>query len=127
MATQFKQSADKRAGTLARVRKHRATKKIVAAPQQPLPFKASDADEMAEWCRETLIIPPGHFSRSLQPFDLPAYAVDFFREALPVRESLMCIARKNAKSAFFAAYILWRLVGPGKYSGYRAGHRISEP
>ena len=121
MATTYKQSADKRAGTAARVRRHRAKAQAGAVPQQPLPFKPADADEMADWCAKNLIIPPGHFSRSLQPLVLPDYAVNFFREALPVREALMCIARKNAKSAFFAAYILWRLVGPGRYSGYRAG------
>ena len=36
-------------------------------------------------------------------------------------ESLLCVARKNAKSAIVAAYLLARLVGPLRTDGYRAG------
>ena len=108
-------------------RRFRAKNKAADVPQQPLPFKPADADEMADWCAKNLIIPPGHFSRSLQPLVLPDYAVDFFREALPVREALMCIARKNAKSAFFAAYILWRLGGAGPVLRLSGWHWVGEP
>ena len=47
--------------------------------------------------------------------------MDFLRDALTVPESLLCVARKNAKSAIIAVYLLGRLVGPLRYHGYRAG------
>ena len=47
--------------------------------------------------------------------------MDFLRDALTVPESLLSIARKNAKSALIAVYLIGRLVGPLRYRGYRGG------
>ena len=52
---------------------------------------------------------------------LPAFAVAFLRDALQARESLLCIGRKNAKSAGIAVYLLGRLAGPLRSDGYRCG------
>ena len=112
----YKQSAGDRAATRERVRKHRAAKKVTTAPSSaPLPEPA-DADSLAEWSRENLVIPPGH-PLAGQPLELPPYGVDFLRDALTVPESLLSIARKNAKSAIIAVYLLGRLVGPLRYQG----------
>ena len=55
---------------------------------------------------------------------IPAYGLLFLRDALGARESLLCIARKNAKSAIIACFLLARLASgiPGiMIRGYRAG------
>ena len=57
----------------------------------------------------------------VQPLALPDYGEAFLRDALKARESLLCIARKSAKSAIVAVFLLGRLVGPIAFSGYRAG------
>lgn len=66
------------------------------------------------------MVPPGH-PREGEPLALPSYGVDFLRDALEARESLLCVARKNAKSAIIAVLLLGRLVGPLRKPGYRAG------
>ena len=54
----FKQDAATRAHTLQRVQRHRAAKKAATAPSfAPLP-ETADADSLAEWSRENLVIPP---------------------------------------------------------------------
>ena len=67
-----------------------------------------------------LRVPPGH-PRAGEPLELPDYGVDFIRDALVHREAFLCIARKCAKSAIVAVYLLARLVGPLRVGGYRAG------
>ena len=52
---------------------------------------------------------------------LPDFGVDFIRDALKHSESYLLVARKNAKSAVIAVYLLARLVGPLRQAGYRAG------
>ena len=49
------------------------------------------------------------------------YGVDFLRDALRARESLLCLGRKNAKSAIVAVFLLARLVGPLRTTGWRGG------
>ena len=54
---------------------------------------------------------------------MPQYGVEFLRDALTVPESLLSIAKKNAKSAIIAVYLLGRLApsSPFNVGGYRAG------
>ena len=52
---------------------------------------------------------------------LPTYGVSFVRDALTHRESLLCLARKNAKSAIAAVLALGLLVGPLRRPGLRVG------
>ena len=66
---------------------------------------------LAEWAKETLKIPAPHRNAG-QPFVLPDYLVAFLNDAATHSESLLCIARKNAKSAAIAVYALCRLCGP---------------
>ena len=58
------------------------------------------AGAVAGWSAAVLKVPPGH-PRAGEPMTLPPYAVSWLREALApaTRESLLCLARKNAKSA----------------------------
>ena len=106
----------------AYMRDYRAKKKELSAP--PLlklgPFPENPAAAFADWCASKLKVPPGH-PRAGEPFVLPDYGVAFIRDALSHRESLLCLGRKNAKSAIVAAYLLARLAGPLRYDGYRGG------
>lgn len=80
------------------------------------------AQALARWCEDSLVVPPGH-PLSGQAMRLPAFGRRWFSDTLTpgVQESLLCVARKNAKSALLAAYLLCRLVGPLRFDGYRAG------
>ena len=53
--------------------------------------------------------------------EVPDFGADFLRDALRHRESLLCLGRKNAKSAIVAVYLLGRLVGPIAIDGWRGG------
>ena len=80
------------------------------------------AGVLAKWSRAVLKVPPGH-PLAGQPMVLPAFAVDWLRDALApgIRESALFMARKNSKSAICAVYLLARLAGPLRTDGYRAG------
>ena len=103
-----------------RQRRYRAKQKKKAAPVTSPPVEPVDADRLADWSRSTLRVPPGH-PLAGQPLELPPYGVDFLRDALAVPESLLCVARKNAKSAIIAVLLLARLGGPLRFQGYRGG------
>ena len=95
----------------------------MAAAVRPveIPTWPSDpAVALAAWSRDVLRVPAGH-PRAGEPLTLPDYGLDFIQDALTHRESLLCIGRKNGKSAIVAAYLLARLVGPLRTAGYRAG------
>ena len=81
---------------------------------------ADPAGALAAWSRDSLRVPAGH-PLAGQPLTLPPYGTDFLRDALTHRESLLCLGRKNAKSAIVAVFLLGRLVGPLRVAGYRAG------
>ena len=105
------------------MRRYRARKKADAAPKPPRIRKSLPDDPgqaFSRWCSKKLKVPPGH-PRSGKPFHLPPYGVDFISDALSHRESLLCLGRKNAKSAVVAAFLLARLAGPLRYDGYRGG------
>ena len=88
---------------------------VVTAPVPDDPIGA-----LAQWSREALRVPPGH-PLAGQPLCLPAYGEEFLRDALTARESLLCLGRKNAKSAIVAVFLLARLVGPLRILGWRGG------
>ena len=62
---------------------------------------------LAEWCADTLVVPPGH-PLAGQPMALPWYIADFLREALApgIFESLLSTARKNTKTGGIAMLML---------------------
>lgn len=105
----------------ARQRAYRQRKKAGRVrPQPPRPPKADTAKAVAEWARQTLVIPPGH-PRAGRPFELQRWQVDLIRDALTHRETCLCVARKNSKSALIAVLVLSYLVGPLRRSGWRCG------
>ena len=104
------------------MREYRRKRREAAAPKPgKLPaFPADPAAALAAWSASKLKIPPGH-SLAGQPLILPDYGIAFIRDVFLHREALLCIARKNAKSAIVAVYLLGRLAGPLRIPGYRAG------
>ena len=82
------------------------------------------ARAVEQWSAKRLRVPPGHANAG-EPMLLPAYFVDFLRDALAdgVREAGCYVARKNAKSACVAALVLAHLAndGPLRRRGWRAG------
>ena len=106
-----------------RQRRYRARQKAQrAAVTLPAarPAPADPGGALAAWSRSTLKVPAGH-PLAGQPLTLPAYGIDFLRDALSHRESLLCLGRKNAKSAIVAVFLLGRLVGPIALPGWRGG------
>ena len=91
--------------------------------KNPRPPK-NPAMALARWSRRNLKVPPGHANAG-KPLELPAYAVEFLKEALApgVREAGCFVARKNAKSAAIAVLILAHLAhnGPLRRLGWRCG------
>ena len=85
-------------------------------------YPANPAKAMAEWVKETLIIPPIHANQG-QAFALPKYLVSFFADSLApdCMESLLCIARKNSKSGAVACFLIACILGPLRRAGWRAG------
>ena len=77
-----------------KAQKAAAAASSIAAAKLP----ADPIGALAQWSRETLRVPPGH-PLAGQPLALPDYGEAFLRDALTARESLLCIARKSAKSA----------------------------
>ena len=100
----------------------REKKRAASQPKPPsVPRDLKNPGQvLADWARTTLIIPTGHRNAG-QPFVLPEYLVSFLDDAATHAESLLCIARKNAKSAAIAVYALARLCGPLVVPGWRGG------
>ena len=114
----------RRAAAREGMRKQRAaakSAKLKATPAAHIPKQSSDPiGDLAKWSRKSLVVPPGHGAAG-KPMVLPDFGERFLRDAITHRESLLCVARKNAKSAVIAVYLLGRLVGPIRTDGYRAG------
>ena len=85
-------------------------------------YPSDPAGAIAAWSAERLVIPPGHPHEG-RPMELPAYGLAFLRDVFRpgIREALLCLARKNAKSAIVAIWLLACLCGPLRRLGWRAG------
>ena len=119
----YKDPQAERLANRERQRRWRARQKAAKASAvslAPAPLPADPIAALAQWSRQTLRVPPGH-PLAGQPLALPGYGESFLRDALTARESLLCLGRKNAKSAIVAVFLLGRLVGPIAFPGYRAG------
>ena len=107
-----------------RMRAKRAAAKLTRPEKRPLPEAPSDkAEAIFEWARDKLIVPPGHPKKEGSPMVIPEYGRLFLRDALAAEthEALLCLGRKNAKSAIVAVLVLAYLAGPLKHDGFRAG------
>ncbi len=103
------------------MKQRRAEKKAAAAPVPvEVVYPDNPIQALAEWTTNTLKVPSGH-PLAGQPLTLPDYGLAFIEAALQHRYSLLSVARKNAKSAIVAVYLLARLVGPLRFEGWRGG------
>ena len=100
----------------ARQREERERQRALASvPDLP----ADQFAALESWAADRLVVPAGH-PRAAEPMALPGFAAAWLAEALAEPgEALMCVARKNAKSAILAIYLLGRLLGPLRTPGYR--------
>ena len=98
----------------------KAAGKTVAKPAPKTPSDLAAA--ICAWAKKSLKVPPGH-PKEGQPFEVPEYGRLFLRDALAETkfEALLCLGRKNAKSAIVAVLVLAHLAGPLKRAGWRAG------
>ena len=107
-----------------RMRAKRAAAKTAGkTAAKPLPETPSDlAGALCQWSRECLKVPPGH-PKEGGPLEIPEYGRLFLQHALAetTSEALLCLGRKNAKSAIVAVLVLAYLVGPLRRAGWRAG------
>ena len=109
----YKDPNAERLANRERQRRWRARQKMAKASAVslvPAPLPADPIGALAQWSRQALRVPPGH-PLAGQPLTLPDYGEAFLRDALTARESLLCLGRKNAKSAIVAVFLLGRLVG----------------
>ena len=109
----------------AYMRSYRARKKAQASlfdADALAGYPADPAGAVAAWSEARLTIPPGH-PRAGEAMKLPGYGLAFLRDVFRpgIRESLLCVARKNAKSAIVAIWLLACLCGPLRRLGWRAG------
>ena len=84
------------------------------------PAIGTDAAAVAAWAAERLRVPAGH-PRAGHPFVLAPWQIAVIDDALTHPETLLCCARKNAKSALIAVLALAYLVGPLRRPGWRMG------
>ena len=103
-------------------RRLRAAKRAerMAAPPRFRAWPVDPGAAVARWAKRTLKVPPGH-PRAGKPMTLPPYLADFICDALIHDEALLCIGRKNAKSAAVAVLLLAHLCGPLRRPGWRCG------
>ena len=86
-------------------------------------YPANPAKAMAEWVKETLIIPPIHANQG-QAFALPKYLVSFFADSLApdCMESRFCaLPARTRKSGAVACFLIACILGPLRRQGWRAG------
>ena len=86
------------------------------------PVPEDDAEALIAWAEKVLIVPPGHFSEG-GAFKIPDYGARFIRDCLApgCKDGLICMARKQGKTAITAVIVLYFLVGPGRRRGWRCG------
>ena len=92
----------------------------LAGVEPDRPPLGKGAAAIVEWAASKLRIPAGH-PRAGQPFNLEPWQVAVVDDALREPETLLCCARKNAKSATIAVVVLAHLVGPLRRAGWRCG------
>ena len=106
----------------ARARAWRARRRLDRAGAPPdRPPLGNDAWAVVEWAAGKLRVPTGH-PRSGEPFNLADLQIAIIDDVLTHRETLACMARKNAKSATIAvlalAHLAARCGAPDGGAGY---------
>ena len=92
------------------------------AQKNLLDFPVDPARAIADWSKTNLVVPPSHPLEG-KPLELPDFGIQFLADVFTHRESLLCVARKNAKSSIIAVLLLAYLAenGPLRCPGFRAG------
>ncbi len=108
------------ASTAERCRAWRERRRAAREGRPARPPLGEGARSVVEWAATALRIPPGH-ALAGRPFRLAPWQTAFLQDALTHRESLLCVSRKNAKSALVAVLMLAHLAGPLRRAGWRAG------
>ena len=105
----------------ARSRAWRARQRLdrLGLPPERPPL-GDDARAVVTWAAERLRVPPGH-PHAGRPFVLADWQIAVLDDCLRCREVLLCIARKNAKSALISVISLAHLCGPLRRPGWRCG------
>ena len=104
----------------ARSRAYRERRKSGRKTTPVRPPLADDARAVVDWARAALVVPPGH-AHAGRPFRIADWQSSIIADALRYRETLVCVARKNAKSALIAILVLAYLAGPLRRPGWRCG------
>ena len=114
----------KYASNAERQRAYRLRRKAAKPAPAPAPAPVLPDDHqgaaVCAWAAETLRVPAGH-PLAGQPMIVPNFGAAFIGDVFANSESLLCIGRKNAKSAIVAVLLLAHLVGPARKEGFRAG------
>ena len=112
----------KYANAAERQRAYRQRRKPKPAPVPPAVELSAPEQGAAvcSWAAETLRVPPGH-PLAGEPMVVPGFGAKFIDSVFTHGESLLCIGRKNAKSAVVSVLLLAHLVGPVRRAGFRAG------
>ena len=84
------------------------------------PPLGDDARAVVEWAATALRVPAGHPAAG-RPFALADWQIAIVDDVLTHRETLLCVSRKNAKSALIAVLALAHLAGPLRRPGWRCG------
>ena len=105
----------------ARARAWRARRRLERAGAPPeRPPLGNDAAAVVAWAAASLRIPAGH-PQAGHPFNLADWQTAIVADALTHSETLLCVGRKNAKSALIAILVLAHLCGPLRRPGWRCG------
>ena len=107
-----------------RQRAYRARRKAAQPKPAPVAVPVLPSGELGyavcAWSAASLKVPAGH-PLAGQPLIVPDFGASFVGDVFQHAESLLCIGRKNAKSAIVAVLLLAHLVGPVRREGFRAG------
>ena len=113
----YKSNAERQRAYRQRLKAAQAKPAAVAVPVLPGDHQGA---AVCAWAAETLKVPAGH-PLAGQPMIVPGFGAAFLGDVFTHSESLLCIGRKNAKSAIVAVLLLAHVVGPVRREGFRAG------
>ena len=77
-----------------------------------------EVDRLAKWAKRVLRVPAGH-PLAGHPMEIPEFGVDFLRDALQHRESLLCLGRRTRRAPSSRCTSWVRMVGPLFVPGWR--------
>ena len=119
----WKNPQDRMAAQVERRKKANKERKSRRPPPLPAPVRVDDeAKAFSDFCRDRLVVPAGHRLAG-KPMVLLPFVEDFIRDFHKpnITEGALFCGRKNSKTASIAAYLIFKLIGPTREAGFRAG------